>query len=143
MEECAFCKIIRGESESHLIFESDTLICILDIDPIHKGHVLIIPKIHRSSIDEIPILVLHEMMQLTQKIAHALKHVYNADGYSMMQNGGDFCDFGHFHLHIFPRYKQDGFGWTYPKGPFECSSDVANEIREHLSIFGKEINEVV
>lgn len=44
---------------------------------------------------------------------------------SIMQNGGQFCDFGHFHLHLFPRYPNDEFGWTYPKGPFEYSQKVA------------------
>lgn len=52
--------------------------------------------------------------------------------YSIMQNGGQFCDFGHFHLHLFPRYLNDGFGWTYPKGPFEYSQKVAERIRKEL-----------
>ena len=51
-----------------------------------------------------------------------------------MQNGGEFCDFGHFHLHIFPRYIKDGFGWNYPEGPFEYSENVANKIRKELEI---------
>lgn len=132
MKECAFCKIINKENECYLIYESDTIMAFLDIDPINEGHVLIIPKIHCSSIDEIPLFVLNDMMALSQKIVSALAQLYKADGYSIMQNGGEFCEFRHFHLHIFPRYKNDGFGWTYPQGSFEYSSKVANKIMDHL-----------
>lgn len=44
----------------------------------------------------------------------------------------EFCDFGHGHFHVFPRYKNDGFGWTASKGKFEYSQDVANKIRRVL-----------
>lgn len=132
MNECAFCKIVNKENECHLIYESDTIMSFLDIDPINEGHVLIISKIHQSSIDKIPLFILNDMMALSQKIVSALTQIYESDGYSIMHNGGEFCEFGHFHLHIFPRYKQDGFGWTYPEGPFESSSNVANKIIEHL-----------
>ena len=54
-----------------------------------------------------------------------------------MQNGGAFCEFGHLHFHIFPRYENDGFGWTEPDGEFECSERVAQCIREGL----KEVQE--
>lgn len=64
MKECDFCKIINKEKECFLIYESDNLMSFLDIDPINEGHVLIIPKIHRSSIDEIPLFILNEMMVL-------------------------------------------------------------------------------
>lgn len=132
MKECAFCKIINKENECHLLYESDTIMSFLDIDPINEGHALIVPKFHRSSIDEIPLFVLNDMIALSQKIVSALTHIYRADGYSIMQNGGEFCEFGHFHLHVFPRYKNDGFGWTYPQGPFEYSLNIANKIIEHL-----------
>lgn len=44
-------------------------------------------------------------MELAQRIVVALKQVYGIEGYSMMQNGGQLCDFGHCHFHIFPRYE--------------------------------------
>jgi len=132
MNECVFCKIINKEQECYRIYESDTMVSFLDHDPIHEGHVLIVPKIHRPSIDQIPLSILNDMMALSQKVVSALMQIYKSDGYGMMQNGGEFCDFGHFHLHIFPRYRHDGFGWTYPPGSFECSWRVAKKIIEHL-----------
>ena len=64
-----------------------------------------ISKVHKASIDNISICVLTEIMKLLQRIVTALKEIYNIDGYSIMQNGGEFCDFGHAHFHVLPRYK--------------------------------------
>lgn len=127
--ECPFCNIINKKADAHIVYESEKLIALLDIEPINEGHILVIPKVHEASIDNIPASVLAEIMQLFQKIVTALKEIYSMDGYSIMQNGGEFCDFGHAHFHIFPRYKNDGFGWKYPEGPFEYSYQIAERLR--------------
>lgn len=134
MSECAFCNIIKKQADAYVIFESENIIAFLDIAPIHEGHVLIVPKIHESTIQKIPVNVLTEIMELAQKVVAALEEIYDMDGYSIMQNGGQFCEFGHFHVHIFPRYRNDGFGWNYPQGSFEFSDDVAEKIRKALCI---------
>ena len=130
--ECPFCNIINKKAEAYIVYESENVTAFLDIDPINEGHVLIIPKMHEASIDNIPLHILTEIMQLSQKIVTALKEIYDIDGYSIMQNGGEFCDFGHGHFHVFPRYKNDGFGWNYPEGTFECSEKIAEQIRNKL-----------
>ena len=129
---CPFCKIIEKQVDSFIVYESSNVITFLDIDPINEGHILVVPKIHKSTIEEIPLLVLTETMNVLQKICAALKKVYSAEGYSIMQNGGEFCDFGHTHFHIFPRYKNDGFGWNYSDNEYESSSNVAEKIRKAL-----------
>ena len=131
--ECPFCNIIKKEASAHIVYESENVIALLDIDPINEGHILVLPKIHEASIDNMQLSVLTEIMQLIQKIVTALKEIYNIDGYSIMQNGGEFCDFGHGHFHVFPRYKNDGFGWKYPEGPFEYSNQIAERIRNKIN----------
>ncbi len=126
--ECPFCDIISKKADANIVYESEHVIAFLDIDPINEGHVLIIPKIHESSIENISICILNEVLEVAQKIVGALKKVYDADGYSIMQNGGAFCDFGHAHFHVFPRYENDGFGWKYPEGTFDSSKKVAKLI---------------
>ena len=130
--ECPFCKIVKKEANAHIVCETENLIALLDIDPINEGHILVIPKSHEASIDNITTCVLTEIMKLLQKIVAALKEIYNTDGYSIMQNGGEFCDFGHAHFHVFPRYKNDGFGWKYPEGSFECSAQIAERLRNKI-----------
>ena len=130
--DCIFCKMIAKEASAHIVYESDTVIGLLDIEPIHEGHVLIVPKIHTDSVDNLPENVLLDIMKAAQRIVGVLKETYNSDGYSIMQNGGKFCDFGHVHFHVFPRYDKDGFGWIYPNGKSECSAEVAEKIRGKL-----------
>lgn len=130
--ECPFCKIIKRQAGAYVIYESENIIVFLDMDPINEGHVLVVPKMHESSIDNMPINILTEIMETIQKVVTALKEVYDINGYSIMQNGGEFCDFGHGHFHVFPRYKNDGFGWTYPEGTFEYSEKVAEQLRNAI-----------
>lgn len=130
--ECPFCKVIEKKQDAYIIYESENVIAFLDFDPINEGHILVVPKLHEASIDNMPLHLLTEIMELLQRIIPALKKVYKIDGYSIMQNGGDFCDFGHGHFHVFPRYKNDGFGWKYPEGTFEYSEAVAEKIRQAL-----------
>ena len=130
--ECPFCTIIKKQAEAYVIYESENIIAFLDIAPINEGHVLIVPKLHEASIDNMPINILTEIVETIQKVVTALKEVYNIDGYSIMQNGGEFCDFGHGHFHVFPRYKNDGFGWKYPEGTFEYSAKVAEQLRNAM-----------
>lgn len=131
---CIFCKIINKELESNIVFEDEMIIGILDHDPINEGHVLILPKVHVDSIDKLSEKMVIEIMKMSQKIVKALESIFHADGYSLMQNGGKFCDFGHCHVHIFPRYENDGFGWKYPEGEFDCSEEVTEKIKRELSV---------
>ena len=136
MEQCPFCRIIEGQAPAHIVYESENTIAILDIDPIQEGHVLILPKIHEASIGKIPESILTEMILIARKVSVALEEIYHPDGCTMMQNGGDFCDFGHAHLHIFPRYHCDGFGWVDPPVTFESSERIAQSIRNRMNSEG-------
>ena len=129
---CIFCKIANKEIESNIVYESNNIIAFLDIDPINEGHILIVPKEHYIDIEELPTDILNEIMELSQRIVKALKGTYKPDGYSIMQNGGKFNEIGHFHLHIFPRYQNDGFGWMCNENKIENSKEIANKIKKHI-----------
>lgn len=129
---CDFCKIINKQLLAHVVYEDEQLISFLDIDPIHEGHVLIVPKKHVDSIEKLSDDELIDIMSVARKVVVTLKDVYGNEGYSIMQNGGKFCDYGHVHFHVFPRYDNDGFGWTYPEGESEYSERVAEKLRDKL-----------
>lgn len=109
MSECIFCN--KEKIETDFIYEDDIVMAFMDIDPINEGHILLVPKKHYIDIDEIPDNELSHLILVSKKIVKNMKIRYKPDGYSIMQNGGQFNDIGHFHMHIFPRYKNDGFGW--------------------------------
>ncbi len=130
--DCIFCKIVKGELPSNLVYEDDLIMCFLTIQPINEGHVLIIPKNHYLDTDEIPTEVVTSIMVLSKKIVKVIKKKYSPDGYSIMQNGGEFNDIGHYHMHVFPRYKGDGFGWTFSDKKHDFSQEIAKELKERL-----------
>jgi len=129
MDNCIFCHL---DDLKTVIYEDDIVKAFLDIAPINEGHVLLIPKTHYLDADEMPDEVLTHLMLVSKKIIAAIKKVYKPDGYSVMQNGGQFNDIGHYHMHIFPRYQGDGFGWTSGEGEKLSNEEVAQKIKEAL-----------
>lgn len=129
---CVFCKIAAGEAPAHIIYQDDVCMAFLDADPVQEGHILLIPKAHYLDADEIPGNVFMHLAAVSQRLIAALKRAYRPDGYSVMQNGGRFNDIGHYHLHIFPRYEGDGFGWTDAGAEHPHNASVAEKIREML-----------
>ncbi|MBQ5317908.1 MAG: HIT family protein [Oscillospiraceae bacterium] len=125
---CIFCDIAKHTLDANIVYEDDLITAFLDSNPINEGHILIVPKEHYLDIDEIPEEITSHITFIAKKIVTALKNIYRPDGYSIMQNGGIFNDIGHFHLHIFPRYSDDGFDWTVNKKEAEYSKKVAEKI---------------
>lgn len=128
--ECIFCH--KENIKTDFVYEDDIVMAFLDMDPINEGHVLLVPKAHYLDIDEVPDEVLSHIMLVAKRITSSLKKVYKPNGYSIMQNGGEFNDTGHFHLHIFPRYHGDGFGFVYGEGNKTCKAETAKKIKNGL-----------
>ena len=128
MSECVFCD--KNKITTDIVYEDNAVMAFMDMNPINEGHILIIPKEHYLDIDEIPDEILSHLMIISKKIVSALKEIYKPNGYSIMQNGGEFNDIGHYHLHIFPRYKGDGFAWTYSNESKDVNKEAAKRIRD-------------
>ena len=129
--QCIFC---NRENIANLVYEDDILMAFLDYDPINEGHVLVVPKQHYLDIDELPCEILSHLINVSKKIVCALKETYHPEGYSIMQNGGEFNDVGHYHMHIFPRYIEDGFGWSYGSKEKAVNAEIAERIRKQLRV---------
>ncbi|MBO5208373.1 MAG: HIT family protein [Lachnospiraceae bacterium] len=129
---CIFCDIANRKMETQIVYEDELVMAFLDHEPINEGHILLIPKKHYLDVEELPKETLHHLMDISQKLVTAIKKEYRPDGYSIMQNGGAFNDIGHYHLHIFPRYSNDGFGWNSSEKQFEHSQNAADAIRDAM-----------
>ena len=132
MCECVFCH--KEQIVTDFVYEDELVMAFMDMDPINEGHVLIVPKQHVDSIVELSDDMLTAIMSVAKKIVIALTEIYGNEGYSIMQNGGKFCDFGHAHFHVFPRYENDGFGWTYGSEERKVNSEIAERIRKQLGM---------
>jgi histidine triad (HIT) family protein len=115
METCIFCQITAKKSEAYIIYENNWVCCFLDKFPINKGHVLVVPKKHYQEFSEVDEKSLIEVILAAQKAAKAIETLLKTDGITIMQNNGIFKDVEHYHMHIIPRYKDDGFSWVEPE----------------------------
>ena len=111
---CQFCNLANGQELANVVYQINLICCFLDIDPISEGHTLIVPKSHCLDTEELDKEIRLDVMNAVVVLSTAIKKLYNPDGISVMQNGGYFNDVNHYHMHVFPRYKDDGFSWVEP-----------------------------
>lgn len=128
-DNCIFCKIANGEIPSKTLYEDEKFRVILDIGPAAKGHALIIPKNHYANLYELPDEVASNVMLLAKKMASQMTDRLSCDGFNLVQNNGEVAGqtVFHFHMHLIPRYKDDGqkIGWK----PGKPSQEELEEIR--------------
>lgn len=130
---CVFCDIAGHRAPAMIVYEDALCMAFLDADPIAEGHTLLIPKAHYLDADDLPDELFAHLMRVSQKIIWAIKHAYKPMGYSVMHNGGMFNDVGHYHLHIFPRWMDDGFAWSASELQHEVSDAVVEKIRKEMN----------
>ncbi len=122
---CIFCKIIKGEIPSAKVYESESCIAFLDINPINKGHTLIVPKEHYENFEDIPDNVLSDLIIVAKKIVPEVIEAVGADAYNLGLNNGPKAGqvVPHAHLHIMTRFEGDGLrlwpGSKYAEGEME------------------------
>ncbi len=106
MEDCIFCKIVNGEIPSYKIYDRDDIIVMLDINPLSRGHVLVLPKQHYRDIHEIPEELVIKMASVVKEMSERIKERLNPEGIIIMQNNGKRAGQSvfHFHIHIKPVY---------------------------------------
>jgi histidine triad (HIT) family protein len=109
-DNCIFCKLANGEIPTRSIYQDDTFRVILDADPATRGHALILPKDHYANLFELPDDVAAKAFVLAKNLASVMKERLHADGFNLVQNNGEIAGqtVFHFHLHLIPRYNNDG-----------------------------------
>ena len=139
MKGCIFCKIIDGELPSVELYRDDLVCAFLDIAPINKGHVLVIPLEHHTSASTIPEATAGRMFRVGSRMGIALKRGLDADGYNLHLADGTAAGqvVMHAHLHVVPRGVEDGFHWNWRQLQYESDAeraDFAAKIREKLQL---------
>ncbi len=132
---CIFCKIANGEIPSKTLYEDDKFRVILDLGPASRGHALILPKDHYANLYELPDETAGEVMKLAKKMAVQMTERLGCEGFNLVQNNGELAGqtVFHFHMHLIPRYKDDGqkIGWK----PQEVTQE---ELEAVVKCFGAE-----
>ncbi|MCF7910253.1 HIT domain-containing protein [Candidatus Pacearchaeota archaeon] len=111
VEQCVFCKISKGEVSSERIYENDNFFSIYDINPNVKGHALVISKKHFETTLDLPSTIGVDLLDCIKKTTFKLMKENNSEGFNLHANGFKIAGqlVPHFHIHILPRKKDDGF----------------------------------
>lgn len=119
MIDCVFCKLRDGQIPSMKVFEDDKTIAFMDINPINSGHCLVITKAHAATLFEAEVEDLQAAIATAQRVALAIRDGLKPDGLNMLQANGAaaFQSVLHFHLHLIPRWNNDGKGFDWKLVP--------------------------
>lgn len=138
MEDSIFTKIIKDELPSWKVYEDEKALAILDIYPVNKGHVLVIPKEAYANVYELPEELCAHLMSVAKRVAEGVKEATGAGGVNIIMNnevaaGQLITD--HAHIHVIPRFLNDGLtNWpsqdSYKEGEKEA---IAEKIRNTIS----------
>lgn len=139
---CIFCRILAGELEASIVHRDEVCTAFMDVQPVNAGHVLVVPNHHAAYLADLPAETGAQIFRVAQRMAGALRssglpcegvNFFLADGEAAQQ------EIFHVHLHVFPRFANDGFGLRFAPGYFEKPSRVqldeaALAIRKALTI---------
>ncbi len=118
--DCIFCKIAKGDAESHKVFEDEKTVAFLDNSPVARGHALVIPKEHHENVFDTPEDELKAVASTIKKVVAMLKEGLNADGVNVLNASGTPAGqvVSHLHFHVIPRNEGDGLS-AFPKSDYE------------------------
>jgi histidine triad (HIT) family protein len=133
---CLFCEIARSAIGVHAVFDTPLLLAFLDHRPLFKGHVLLIPRAHIETLDDLPRDLLAPFFSAAQRISRALQSALGAGGTFVAINNRVSQSVPHLHCHIVPRTKGDGLkGFFWPRTKYASEqemAEVAGAIRRSL-----------
>jgi len=135
-DSCIFCRIVQEQSPGNIVYEDETVMAFLDINPLNEGHTLVIPKEHYKDIFEIPVELLAYLHSISKRIAIAVKETTKADGISIFQQNGKAAnqEIPHLHIHVVPRFEGQRMGRFSERVNVngEELEQVAMNIRRHM-----------
>ncbi len=135
MAETIFSKIIRGEIPCHKVHEDDHVLAFLDINPIARGHLLVIPKEAAATLDELSDDSAAAIGRVLPRLSRAVLAATGATAFNVLQNNGADAHQAvfHVHFHIIPKHADGsglGIGWN--AGKLVDGGDLARAISAKL-----------
>jgi histidine triad (HIT) family protein len=133
MADCIFCAIVAGDLPAEVIFRDEHTVAFMDISPATRGHCLVIPVEHAADIWELSPDQAHRVMATAHHLAGVIRERLQPDGLNLLQSNGEvaFQSVFHSHLHLIPRYADDGLRlpWTPEEGDREDIAAAAAVLR--------------
>lgn len=134
---CSFCKIVSVEIPASVVYENDSLVAFMDINPLADGHLLVIPRDHYRTLDEMPPAACGQLCAALPILGRALLDVTGASGYNVLQSNKQAAGqvVPHVHFHLIPRQPVDdlGFRWNAKRYPPGRAEELAGEFQRVLA----------
>jgi histidine triad (HIT) family protein len=111
-QACVFCDIAAGRAEASVVYEDDTVVAFMDTSPVTRGHLLVVPRAHAGGFEDLGDLDGARVWSTGRDLARALRRSsLRCDGINMLVCDGiaAYQTVFHFHLHVIPRYTEDGW----------------------------------
>lgn len=129
MENCIFCKIVKGEVPCFKVYEDSTFMAFLDINPLNLGHTLLIPKQHFNLVDEVE--PYDQYWKLARKLSQTIQLATNCQLVSKIVYG---LGVPHAHIHLVPKYENDDHvGGIHPNNIKKISPTEMTQIAQKIS----------
>lgn len=118
--QCAFCKIIRGETRASVVLDDEVSLAFLDQRPLFPGHCLLVPKTHHETLADLPSELLAPFFSVARLLARAVEEAMDAEGTFVAINNRVSQSVPHLHVHVVPRRRKDGLkGFFWPRQKYE------------------------
>ena len=129
--DCVFCSILKGEIPALKVLETQNVLAFMDVNPLSRGHVLVVPKQHASKMHMLDDHVLADLMPQAKKVAIAL----NCSNYNILQNNGKEAhqEVMHVHFHIIPKIDKKGLGLIWDVDKSQSSEDIKTVHKEIIA----------
>lgn len=134
MAETVFAKILRGEIPCHHVYEDEHTLAFLDVNPLSRGHILVIPREPAATLDQLSADSAAALGRVLPRIARAMMIATGATAYNVLQNNGAAAHQAvfHVHFHIIPIDGDDGLGIEWHAKKLEDGEGLAKAIAAAL-----------
>ncbi len=137
-EKCSFCQIVAGELAADVVLDEEHVVGFLDVRPVFKGHVLLVPRRHVATLTDLPTELILPLFGAAQRLAAAVVEALDADGSFVAMNNVVSQSVPHLHVHVVPRRRKDGLrGFFWPRQHYADDaerSDYAARLRAAPSL---------
>ena len=113
---CIFCEIVHGAGEASICYEDEQAIAFMDIQPVNPGHVLIVPREHFESLNDVPQALAMHLFEVALRLGPVVRRISGSSDLNVVVNSGEAAgqNVFHYHVHLIPRRADDGFDVPLP-----------------------------
>ncbi|MFB6294143.1 MAG: HIT family protein [Candidatus Nanohaloarchaea archaeon] len=133
---CPFCQIVKGKMDAHVVAETGDALAFLDVNPVSKGHTLVIPKQHADELTDLDTGGAAAVFSLVRDLSAAMEDGLRPEGINVLQSNGEAAgqEIHHMHVHVIPRYASDGLSFSFDAGELDEAEahDVVDAVQDRL-----------